>query len=107
MRSPATRRSRALGRGLLRLDACPGARARRSRRRAPRGERPSPALRESLAGEVEPEQLTAAQRAAVERIVAALDQGVGDHMLLDGPTGSGKTEVYLQAAPRRLERGSV
>ena len=74
-------------------------------RRAPRGERPSPTLRESLAGEPEPETLTPDQRAAIERIVAALDEGVGEHVLLEGPTGSGKTEVYLQACAAALERG--
>jgi primosomal protein N' (replication factor Y) (superfamily II helicase) len=74
-------------------------------RRFPRGERPSPALRESLAGEAEPERLTDDQRAAIERIVSALDQGVGEHVLLEGPTGSGKTEVYLQACAAGLERG--
>ena len=42
---------------------------------------------------------------AVERIVAALDEGVGGHVLLEGPTGSGKTEVYLQACAAALERG--
>ena len=62
-------------------------------RRAPRSERPSPAARESLGGEPEPATLTDGQRAAVGRIVAALDEGVGEHVLLDGPTGSGKTEV--------------
>jgi primosomal protein N' (replication factor Y) len=74
-------------------------------RRSPRGERPSPALRESLAGEPEPERLSDDQRAAVERIVAALDEGVGEHVLLDGPTGSGKPEVYLQACAAALDRG--
>ena len=74
-------------------------------RRAPRGERPSPAERESLAGEAEPEALTPEQSAAVERIVSALDEGVGEHVLLEGPTGSGKTEVYLQACAAALERG--
>ena len=73
-------------------------------RRRPRGERPSPAARESLAGEAEPAELTSDQRAAVERIVAALDSG-GGHVLLAGPTGSGKTEVYLQACAVALERG--
>ena len=74
-------------------------------RRKPRGERPSPAERESLAGEPEPAALTPDQRNAVERIVAALDEGVGEHVLLEGPTGSGKTEVYLQACAAALERG--
>jgi primosomal protein N' (replication factor Y) len=74
-------------------------------RRAPRGERASPVGRESLAGEPEPAELTPDQRAAVGRIVAALDEGVGEHVLLDGPTGSGKTEVYLQACAAALERG--
>jgi primosomal protein N' (replication factor Y) (superfamily II helicase) len=74
-------------------------------RRRPRGERPSPALRESLAGEQEPAELTGDQRTAIERIVSALDEGMGEHVLLDGPTGSGKTEVYLQACAAALERG--
>jgi primosomal protein N' (replication factor Y) (superfamily II helicase) len=74
-------------------------------RRRPRGERPSPALRESLAGEQEPAELTDDQRAAIERIVSALDEGMGEHVLLEGPTGSGKTEVYLQACAAALERG--
>jgi primosomal protein N' (replication factor Y) len=74
-------------------------------RRSPRGERPSPALRETLSGEPEPTTLTDDQRVAVERIVAALDEGVGEHVLLEGPTGSGKTEVYLQACGAALERG--
>jgi primosomal protein N' (replication factor Y) len=74
-------------------------------RRTPRGERPSPAAREALGGEAEPEELTPDQEAAVERIVAALDEGVGEHVLLAGPTGSGKTEVSLQACAAALERG--
>jgi len=74
-------------------------------RRTPRGERPSPAAREALGGEAEPKELTPDQEAAVERIVAALDEGVGEHVLLAGPTGSGKTEVYLQACAAALERG--
>jgi primosomal protein N' (replication factor Y) (superfamily II helicase) len=74
-------------------------------RRNPRGERASPALRETLPGEPEPAELTPDQEAAVERIVAALDEGVGEHVLLEGPTGSGKTEVYLQACAAALGRG--
>ena len=74
-------------------------------RRTPRGDRPSPAVRESLEGEPEPASLTPDQRTAIERIVAGLDEGVGEHVLLEGPTGSGKTEVYLQACAAALERG--
>ena len=50
-----------------------------------------------------PRRSPPAQREAVERIVAALDAD-GGHVLLHGPTGSGKTEVYLQAAAAALER---
>ncbi len=74
-------------------------------RRRPRGERPSPVQRESLPGEVEPEVLTQDQHRAVSRVVAALDERIGAHLLLVGPTGSGKTEVYLQACAVALERG--
>jgi len=74
-------------------------------RRKARVVRPSPAGRESVAGEPEPAVLTAEQRDAVVRIVAGLDEGIGAHLLLVGPTGSGKTEVYLQACAAALTRG--
>jgi primosomal protein N' (replication factor Y) len=72
-----------------------------TRRGAPR----DPAGREAFGGEPEPAELTEAQRTGVDRIVTALDGGGGNHVLLHGPTGSGKTEVYLQAAAAALERG--
>ncbi len=56
------------------------------------------------------ESLTAEQKQALESIIAAMD-GVqperGEHssLLLDGVTGSGKTEVYLRAAKAALDRG--
>jgi primosomal protein N' (replication factor Y) len=74
-------------------------------RRTPRGERPSPAERESLPGEPSPAALTPDQRAAVGRVVAGLDAKAGAHLLLVGPTGSGKTEVYLQACEAAIARG--
>jgi primosomal protein N' (replication factor Y) len=70
----------------------------------PRAERPSPAGREALPGEDEPETLTPEQRAAVARIGVMLAARRG-HVLLEGPTGSGKTEVFLQAAADALARG--
>ena len=73
-------------------------------KRKARGERPSPAERDSLGGEAEPDELSESQQRSLERIVEALDSG-GGNFLLQGATGSGKTEVYLQACAAALERG--
>ncbi len=70
-----------------------------------RKEQSPPAERQSLPGEDEPASLLPEQRAATDRIVSALDDGAGGAFLLYGPTGSGKTEVYLQACAAALERG--
>src|SRR5262245_50090144 len=72
--------------------------------RSRRGERRAPARESALPAEPAPEQLTDAQQQAIDRIVEALDRG-GGHVLLHGPTGSGKTEVYLRACAAALERG--
>ena len=74
-------------------------------RRRPRGERPRPVAREALKGEAEPTELSASQRAALGRITAAIDDRSGGAYLLYGATGSGKTEVYLQACADALARG--
>ncbi len=73
--------------------------------RKARGERPQPAERDGLPGEAEPAELSATQGAALDRIVAALDAEESANFLLFGATGSGKTEVYLQACAVALERG--
>jgi primosomal protein N' (replication factor Y) len=71
-------------------------------KRERRKELPQPAERDSLPGEPEPSALTESQQAALERIRGAFDGG--GHFLLYGATGSGKTEVYLQAATEALRR---
>ncbi len=72
--------------------------------RKARGTRPQPADRDALTGEAEPAELSATQSAALERITAALDAQESANFLLYGATGSGKTEVYLQACAIALQR---
>ncbi len=61
--------------------------------------------RDPLAGRAvlptQPLELNAMQRAALETISATADRPV----LLHGVTGSGKTEIYLQAIARELDQG--
>ena len=73
-------------------------------KRARRGERPQPGDRDALAGEARPAALSTSQSAAVERIVGALGRSKPALFLLQGATGSGKTEVYLQACEAALAR---
>ena len=51
----------------------------------------------SSARAARPAELTAGQIEALAAIDAAREAGVGDVVLVDGVTGSGKTEVYLDA----------
>jgi primosomal protein N' (replication factor Y) len=71
--------------------------------RTRRGERRETAAREGLGGGEAAPEPTEEQAAAVARLTEALDGG--GHLLLHGPTGSGKTEVYLRACAAALERG--
>lgn len=50
-------------------------------------------------------QLTEEQKGAVETINGSIDRNRYEGFLLQGVTGSGKTEVYLQAARHALEEG--
>jgi primosomal protein N' (replication factor Y) (superfamily II helicase) len=73
--------------------------------RKARGERPHPAARDALRGEAEPAELSPSQEEALARVVESLDAGRSANFLLYGATGSGKTEVYLQACAAALARG--
>ncbi|MDX8393949.1 MAG: primosomal protein N' [Mariprofundales bacterium] len=53
----------------------------------------------------EPHQCNSAQSAAVITIKKAIDSHLFSPFLLFGPTGSGKTEVYLQAASYCVQQG--
>jgi len=50
-------------------------------------------------------QLTDEQQVALQAITTAMDQQIAQTFLLHGVTGSGKTEVYLQAIQKVLEEG--
>ncbi len=50
--------------------------------------------------------LTAAQQAAAEGLVGSFDNPAGGVTLIDGVTGSGKTEVYFEAIAEALRRGA-
>ncbi len=67
---------------------------RRRDRSTPMRERPAPRH----------EALTSGQSAAIQAI-SALTEGVGGVVLMDGVTGSGKTEVYLRAIESTLATG--
>ncbi len=59
----------------------------------------------SSAAAPRPQTLTQGQRQALDAIDRACQAGRGDVVLVDGVTGSGKTEVYLSGIERCLERG--
>jgi primosomal protein N' (replication factor Y) len=59
---------------------------------------------QAAGGSVAPPDLSAEQAAAVEQL-AALPAGESQPTLLQGVTGSGKTEVYLRSAARALQQG--
>ena len=50
-------------------------------------------------------KLSGAQRAAADRFVAAVEAGAFQPFLLDGVTGSGKTEAYFEGVAAALRQG--
>jgi primosomal protein N' (replication factor Y) len=62
-------------------------------------------LRDHAFVPVIPPRLTPAQSQVWERVREALDGEGGQTILLQGVTGSGKTEIYLRAAQRVLHQG--
>ncbi|MBI1366340.1 MAG: primosomal protein N' [Alphaproteobacteria bacterium] len=51
-----------------------------------------------------PKPLSPAQRRAADSLIAMVEKGPPGPVLLDGVTGSGKTEVYLEAAAAALRK---
>jgi primosomal protein N' (replication factor Y) (superfamily II helicase) len=51
--------------------------------------------------------LNAGQQAALDRVVGAMDAGNGGTFLLQGVTGSGKTQVYIEAIRHCRSRGKA
>ncbi len=62
-------------------------------------------ISEQLFSTLKPPQLTEAQQSACREIVTALEKSQFSPLLLFGVTGSGKTEVYLQAIEEVLKQG--
>ncbi|MDR2295578.1 MAG: primosomal protein N', partial [Clostridiales Family XIII bacterium] len=68
-----------------------------------RGKRRTPAIEELL--EDKRVSLTGEQTAALDRILPQIEDGKYRTFLVHGVTGSGKTEIYLRATEKTLEKG--
>ncbi|MEI8124918.1 MAG: primosomal protein N' [Parachlamydiaceae bacterium] len=55
--------------------------------------------------QTKPKKLNPEQAQALDKITATLDRGVFETHLIYGVTGSGKTEIYLQAIDKALKMG--
>ena len=72
-------------------------------------------LREIFSGESHEEfhpedldiKLTKEQNAAISQISESIKNGKSDSFLIEGVTGSGKTEIYIECTKRALKKGSV
>ncbi len=90
----------------LALVLAPGSRNRRGGRpRKGGGPRRPPKTYRIGSTSLAPPPLTPAQQAALDPVLAAVRSRLFEKFLLHGVTGSGKTEVYLQAVHEVLDRG--
>jgi len=102
-----------LGRWIARYYACSLGEALRAvlpagldrKRGAPKGRRAEHAVEGSLLEAAPPSCLNGWQQEAFEAVAERVDRGGFEAFLLHGVTGSGKTEVYLHAIRRTLDRG--
>ena len=80
--------------------------ARRRKRVSERGAvLPSDEAIAAVAKAREAFRLTQGQQEAFDTMLGCIERGVGEVSVVDGVTGSGKTEVYLRAIRASLERG--
>jgi primosomal protein N' (replication factor Y) len=91
----------------LRLVMPPGIRRFESRKRIAgrRTQEPVLSARLSAIELQKPLSLTEEQSAAFQAIIRAIDANEPEKFLLYGVTGSGKTEIYLQASAHLLQKG--
>jgi len=58
-------------------------------------------------GEDDEIKLTKEQRDAIKQITSSIKENASETFLLEGVTGSGKTEIYVECASKAIKEGSV
>lgn len=102
--TPAGRTPKAVKRGDV-WELQKPARRRRPKDAAERGPQVSDVAIAAHAAASESFALTAGQQAAFDTVRSCIEASCGQVAVVDGVTGSGKTEVYLRAIRRSLELG--